>query len=145
MNIFLTDTKKACNEDPNLLILESNNAIIADDDSTPLYKTSFVDLNILRITFLVTDITISHLAERHRIGPSSASFGAATPSGGNPLSDAVVADREVQGHCAEKWGCAGPDSGEPGCDAAAPVAANGSLEGKHSTAPKSPAGRHSAL
>lgn len=98
----LIETKKVCNEDPNLLILESNNAIIAEDDSTPLYETSFVDSNILRITFLVTQIALSDIVECHRVGASSASFGAARSPGGNSLSNAVVADREVQRHRTEK-------------------------------------------
>ena len=47
------DVKKICNEDPNLLILESNDSVLTEDDSLPLYQTSFSERNILRVTFMV--------------------------------------------------------------------------------------------
>ena len=50
---FFRHLQKICNEDPNLLILESNDSILTEDDSLPLYQTSFSERNILRVTFLV--------------------------------------------------------------------------------------------
>ena len=50
---FSRHVQKICNEDPNLLILESNDSLLTEDDSLPLYQTSFSERNILRVTFLV--------------------------------------------------------------------------------------------
>lgn len=74
-----------------MLILESNDSIITDDDSVPLYQTSFSERNVIRVTFLVSPFPSLPLPEHSRVGSSRSSLRARKPRKNREIRPALLA------------------------------------------------------
>ena len=142
---FFRHVQKICNEDPNLLILESNDCILTEDDSLPLYQTSFSERNILRVTFLVLFPSSSLFPEHSRVGSPRSPSRARKPRKNREIRPAHFASVALPRFNAAKRAFADAAARDVDGIAESAEPSRRSLDERHSVAAEPIAGRHAAF